>query len=254
MLKSIIRRRSDAPAGAVKEVVKASEPELERRGYRRSHITLPAYRLGVSPPNKGQKFPAEPLTPAEVWALVEACEQIGRAAKLRNQALIVLLWRSGLRCAEMLALYPKDLDLDVGRVAVLHGKGDKRRIVGLDAAACEMLRAWMAARTELGLGAGEPVFCVVNGPTRGLAVGSPYVRDLLKRLATVAGITKRVHPHGLRHTYASHLIDEGVPLHYLKRMLGHTSLAITEKYADHLNPFQAVERVNAVSWPAREAA
>jgi site-specific recombinase XerD len=224
---------------------------VDRRGYKRSPITIAEYRRGVAPPNKGRRLPAEPLSVAEVFALLDACELIGRRAGRRNRAMIVLFWRSGLRCAEVLALRPKDVDLERGRVAVLHGKGDRRRLVGLDPIACAELALWMVERQELGFGTGEPLFCVVEGPSKGLPINPPYVRELLKRLAYVAGITKRVHPHGLRHTYASYLLDQGVPLHVIRRMLGHSSLAITERYADHLNPFAALEEVRRVSWPDR---
>jgi integrase len=248
MLTSILRRRADATAG---ESRKTPEPELDRRGYRRSP------RKGTEPLNKGKRYPAEPLTGAEVYELLRACDRMARrpetggtiGAAKRNRALIMVLWRSGLRCAEVLALMPKDVDLEAGRIAVLRGKGAKRRTVGLDREACAMLAEWMAERAQLGVGVGEAVFCVINGPTRGQAINAPYVRDLLKRLARNAGIQKRVHPHGFRHTYAAWLLEQGVPVLDLQKMLGHTDPVMTFHYADHLLPFQALERVNGVQWP-----
>jgi site-specific recombinase XerD len=72
----------------------------------------------------------------------------------------------------------------------------------------------------------------------------------MKTLARKAGIEKRVHFHGLRHSYAAYLIDRSVPLHYIKRMLGHSSLIITERYCDHINPAQVLDTIGALEWPA----
>ena len=224
---------------------------LDRRGARRSPVTFAEFRQGQPARNKGMRLPAEPLTGAEVYALLDACT--GRAAS-RNRALIFCFWRSGLRCAEALALRPKDVDLDAGRITVLHGKGNKRRVVALDEEACYEVWCWAEDRAELGISAADPLFCVMTAPTTGYPLNSMYVRDLLKRLAVKADVQKRVHPHGLRHTYASYLLGQGVPVHYIRRMLGHTSLAITERYCDHLNPFEAAERVRGVRWPERLAA
>jgi site-specific recombinase XerD len=122
---------------------------FDRRGYLRSPVTLPSYRLGKEPPNKGLKFPPEVLTPSEILYLMTAASR-GRSCGLRNEALIVIGARAGLRCAEALALYPKDVDLHHGRVHVLHGKGNKSRVVALDPGACAIVRRWMEQRAELG--------------------------------------------------------------------------------------------------------
>lgn len=219
----------------------------DRRGYPRSPVTFPTYRAGQAPANKGHRYPAEPLSASEVVALVAQCRPTPTGQ--RDAALIVLLWRTGLRVAEALALLPKDIDLEHGRVAVLHGKGDKRRVVALDYGACRMIERWTTLRAELGFDHSSPVFCVVQGRSKGLTLHSSCVREMLKDRAREAGIEKRVHPHGLRHTYAAYLMDQGVPIHHIRRMLGHTSIAITEKYADHLNPAAVLEEMRALEWP-----
>lgn len=224
-----------------------SDDLLDRRGYPRSPITFPAYRLGQRPPNAGLRLPVEVLTGDEVHRLLEACGD-GPAGP-RNRAMLVLMWRAGLRCAETLALTPKDLDVSTGRVQVLHGKGDRRRLVAIDPDAIELLRPWLQQRQELGFTRIQPLVCVMQGPTAGLPLGHSYVRALCKQLAAAAHIEKRVHPHGLRHTYAAYLAEQGVPVHHIRRMLGHSSLAVTERYIDHLNPWQSVEVVRSVSWP-----
>lgn len=73
---------------------------------------------------------------------------------------------------------------------------------------------------------------------------------MLKRCAEVAGISKRVHVHGLRHTYASALLDAGVPIHYIRRALGHSSIAITEHYADHIHPARVLAVLAELEWPS----
>ena len=130
-------------------------------------------------------------------ALIQACSK--RAATgIRNRALIVTLYRAGLRISEALSLLPKDLDADAGTIRVLHGKGDKARVVGLDAGAWAILQLWLDRRAALGINGHARVFCTLKGRP----MKSAYVRTLLPRLARKAGIDRRVHPHGLRHTHA----------------------------------------------------
>ena len=83
---------------------------------------------------------------------------------------------------------------------------------------------------------------------KGKAVNSAYVRNLMKRLAAKVGIEKRVHPHGLRHTHAYELANEGTPLHVFQQQLGHSSLATTDRYIRHLNPQQVVEAMKGRTW------
>src|SRR5581483_8616188 len=151
---------------------------VDRRGYPRSPVTFPGYRKGQPPPNKGKRYPPQPLTGREVLSLLEACGR-GPCGK-RNRAMIVVMWRAGLRCAEMLALTPRDLDLDRGYVSVRHGKGDRARTVVLDAMACAVVGDWLEARRELRVRPGAPLFCVIKSPSRGEPIHSVYVRNLLK--------------------------------------------------------------------------
>jgi integrase/recombinase XerD len=201
---------------------------------------------GMKPPNAGRRFPPEPLTRAEALALLGG---FGRGpCGQRNRALCVLLWRSGLRISEALALYPRDVDTDAGTVRVRRGKGGKYRLIGVDAQALAVVQLWMAARAKLGLTGRQPLFCKVDARYRGGAMNAAYYRDALKRAAARAGIEKRVHPHGLRHTHAFELSLEGVPLNVIKAQLGHSSLATTERYINHLAPAQVVAAMQAREW------
>ena len=132
---------------------------------RQSPIVQPGYRKGEHPANYGRTLPPEPLTRDELERLLGTFGQ-GPCAK-RNVALIVVMWRSGLRVAETLALDPKDIDARAGTVTVLRGKGSKRRQVALDGYALAALERWMAIRARIGIGPRAPLFCCVDIRTRG---------------------------------------------------------------------------------------
>jgi integrase len=148
---------------------------------------------------KGQTFKPEPLTSQEVDQLLAGCS-LRAPTGIRNRALIMLLYRSGLRISEALALRPANIDLERHSARVLHGKGDKATVRPLHPSATVSLARWLDRRAQLGLRNGL-LFCTLQGGP----LASGYIRDLLKRLARKAGIGKRVHPHGLRHTYANEL-------------------------------------------------
>ena len=185
------------------------------------------------------KYPAEPLNADEVKALIARCSPRCPTG-LRNRALIVVLWRAGLRIAEALSLEPRDLD--DGVVRVRKGKGRKARTVALDPEAWAVLQTWLERKARLGIGGrgfstlqGEPML-------------SSYVRNLFKRLGQKAGLTKRIHAHGLRHSFAAGLADEKVDLRIVQQALGHTSLATTQRYVDHLRPTAVIDALKARTW------
>lgn len=209
---------------------------------RRSYVTLPGYRAGMKPANYGKRYPAEVLSRDEVARLLAACSRRGSAG-LRMRALIVLLYRSGLRISEALDLQVKDIDLEHGTIAVLHGKGDRSRVVGIDPQGQAVIERWLARRRELGLRGGI-VFCLITkGPRFGGRQHSSVVREALKSLAVKADIEKRVHPHGLRHTHAAEIAREGVPIHIIRKQLGHVDLGTTARYIDHLTPQDVIDAI-----------
>jgi site-specific recombinase XerD len=196
--------------------------------------------------NKGRRFPPEILTDDEVQRLIAACS--GKAPTgIRNRALITILYRAGLRVSEALSLYPKDLNPEVGTVRVLHGKGAKARTVGLDAASFAILACWLDVRQKLDINGQVPLFCTLQGKK----IKSSYVRALFKRLATKAGIERRVHPHGLRHTLAAQLALEGYPVNLIQLQLGHSSLPTTSRYLAHIAPGELINTMQARSWKLR---
>lgn len=227
---------------------RSKEPQFDSLGRVRPVVTRPGYRRGQRPPNYGRKLPAEVLTPREIARLIDACPITGPVGA-RNRALIVVLWRGGLRSAEALALETRDVDAHAGTVTIRHGKGNKRRVVGLDPAAFAMLEEWFTVRSRLGIDHG-PIFCTAVGKALGRPLGAPYWRETIKRLGEKAGIEKRVHTHGLRHTHAVELMREGVPLLVISRQLGHSNGLVTQRYLDHLEPGEVIATMRARTWAA----
>ncbi len=192
---------------------------------------------------KGRRFPPEPLTRAEVAALLQQCSRRAPTG-IRNRALIAVLYRSGLRIGEALALRPVDVDLEAGSIRVLHGKGDRSRTVGLDPSGVAFVEQWLERRRQLGLGRAATIFCTLKGEP----VRQKYVRALMARLQAKAGIEKRVHPHGFRHTFASELRGEGVDIGVISKLLGHSSIATTAVYLDHVNPVEVIDTIRRRTW------
>jgi len=178
----------------------------------------------------GKRYPIEVLTKDEVHALLEACGKETWTDR-RNHALLVLLWRTGLRIAEALALRPCDVDVQHGAIRVLHGKGGRARTVGIDRIGIEVLEGWMQEHRGMGYSSGEVLFITRSG----LPLSQGYLRRKIPELAQAAGIHKRVHAHGLRHTHASGLRAEGIDIAVIKRQLGHRSLMTTIEYLDHIS-------------------
>ncbi len=194
-------------------------------------------------PKPRRKLPPEVLNPDEVGALLAALKG-DCYIQIRNRALIAVLYRSGLRIAEALSLYPKDVDPGRSSIRVLRGKGGKSRTVGIDAGGLAMLTPWLERRTRMGFNGVHPLFC--SGWGKPLATG--YVRRMLPTLARRAGIAKRVHAHGLRHTHAAELREEGVDIGVISKQLGHSDISTTARYLDHIAPWAVVEAVRAREW------
>ena len=199
------------------------------------------------------KRPIEVLTPEEARTLIRAPSSRAPTG-IRNRALLTVMYRGGLRIAEALGLEPRDIDPDAGTIRVRVGKGAKARTVALDDGAMAVLVRWLDTRRALGInGRGRhPVFATITDGAGGLRKGSPlhgqYVREMVKRMAARAGIDKRVTPHTLRHTHAAELMAEGVPVNVIQQQLGHSNLATTSLYLDHIAPAERVARLRGREW------
>lgn len=185
----------------------------------------------------------ELLTPDEAAALVNASSSRAPTG-LRNRALLAVMYRSGLRPGEALALRPGDVDLVAGTVTVPARKGGRRRTTGLDATTRGLIATWLARRHERGIGDDRPLFCTLAGEP----VKPAYVRELLPRLARRAEIRKRVHPLALRYANAAELAEEGVPASVIDRHLGVAPAGGARRYRRPVSDADVAATVAARTW------
>jgi integrase len=211
-------------------------PLLDAAGRLRSPATMPGFHRGRPPRNRGLRYPADPPPVEEVVAVMRVAGE--SAYGLRTRALIVVLWRAGLRISEALALAESDLDRDRGAILVRRGKGGKRREVGMDRWAWEQIDPWLRLRISLRVGA---LLCVVHGPTQGRPWSAAGVRETLRQLAVRAGVRRRFAPHQLRHAHAVEMAREGVPLNVIQRQLGHANLGITSIYLQGIDNSEIID-------------
>ncbi len=189
-------------------------------------LTNPA--AGIRTPKHPKHLPRH-LRPGEVETLIEQPEG-GDDLALRDRAFLELLYASGLRVGELVSLDWNDLDLD-GRVLRVLGKGGKERMVPFGKPAAEALRAWRrAAASRPAPDARERDVDAVFLNSRGGRLTDRSVRRLLDRYADSAQLPPGIHPHTLRHTFATHLLEGGADLRAIQELLGHSSLATTQKY------------------------
>lgn len=192
--------------------------------------------------------PTEPmsddlLTPDEAGALIHASSSRAPTG-MRNRALVAIMYRSGLRPGEALALRTTDVDLEAGTVAVPARKGGRRRLTGLDATTRELIGAWTARRDERGIGDEAPLFCTLAGEM----IKAAYVRELLPRLARRAHIRKRVHPLALRYANAAELAEEGMPASMIDRHLGVAPTGGARRYRRPVSEADVAMAVAARRW------
>jgi integrase/recombinase XerC len=184
----------------------------------------------VSSPRLPKKLPSY-LAESEAATIIEL-PQGGSLQNLRDRAILELLYASGLRVSELVGLNEDNLDMDQETVRVL-GKGKKERIVPFGSYAARALLEYLnekhARRLSVTDGAGTvPVFVSVRRGSRRLA--SRDVQRLVARLRLKLSATRRVTPHTLRHSFATHLLEHGADLRSIQELLGHESLSTTQKY------------------------
>ena len=217
-------------------------------GHRRSPVTLPGFHEGRVPRNKGRRYPADPPTVEEIIAVMREAGSSPDGARMR--ALMVILWRAGLRIGEALDLAETDLDASRGAVLVRRGKGGRRREVGMDRWGWSQLEPWMAVRCQLPVGA---LLCVIRGATAGRRWESSSARKQLARTAVRAGVRRRFAPHQLRHAHAVEMAHEGVPLVVIQRQLGHANLGVTSIYLQGIDSSEIIDTVHSRPAPVISA-
>ena len=171
-------------------------------------------------PKRKRKLPVV-LTEAEVNHLVEA------SSDLREQAILMTLYSAGLRLGELIALQPADIDSAAMRIRVRAGKGGKERRVMLSETLLTGLRRYFRQY--------RPERWLFYGRSPQEPISPRAVQKLVASAAVRAGLRKRVSPHVLRHSFATHLLEHGTNLRYIQELLGHRSLKTTMVYT-HVSP------------------
>jgi len=152
---------------------------------------------------------------------VDSASPTSESLKLRNKLILALLYSSGLRVSELVTLQTNNIDLEE-RTIRIRGKGEKDRIVLFDDATKEMMEEFLQKRSC------DSEYLFVN--RRGNHLTPRYVQMMIKDYARVAGIKKKVTPHILRHSFATHLLKNGVDIRAIQQLLGHSNLSTTQIY------------------------
>ncbi|MDE7159751.1 MAG: tyrosine recombinase XerD [Muribaculaceae bacterium] len=184
----------------------------------------------IDPPGMGRTLP-DVLSVEEIDAMIAAIPQ-EKAEALRNRTIIETLYGSGLRVSELVDARLSHLNLDEG-VLLVEGKGSKQRIVPLSGVCVRLMERYIAEdRAALDIKPGSSDIIFLN--RRGRRLTRVMVFYIIRDLAALAGIPRKVSPHTLRHSFATHLLEGGASLASIRAMLGHESIATTEIYV-HLD-------------------
>ncbi len=173
-------------------------------------------------PKKEKSLPVF-LTVDEVFNLINSIDQDG-ILPLRDLAIIELLYSSGLRVSEISKIKILDIDRKEGLVKV-SGKGNKERIVPFGSKAGEAILKYLERRSELK--PKDDHFFLNN---RGTGITARSIDRIVKKYGLLSGISKKISPHALRHTFATHLLGSGADLRSIQELLGHSSLSTTQRY------------------------
>jgi integrase/recombinase XerD len=220
----------------LEELVRAGiSPRSQARALsaiRQLHLLLVTERIAaadptdeIGTPRPGRRLP-EPLSRDEVERLLAAIDP-KPAAGPRDRAMIELLYATGLRVSELVGLGINDVDLE-GRVLLARGKGSKERMVPIGAPAAEAVKSYMAGCRDRLLKRRRSRDLFVT-PRGGRLTRQGFAK-LLLRHARAAGIARRISPHKLRHSFATHLLEGGADLRAVQAMLGHADVSTTQIY------------------------
>ena len=196
--------------------------------------------IGLRAPKSARNLP-HALSPDEAVRMMEL-PTAGDILAVRDKAMFELFYSSGLRLAELVSLDPVALDFADAAVRVI-GKGAKTRIVPLGSYAISALQAWLVLRGQLAKQDETALFVNRNGSR----IGSRAVQLRMSGWGIKQGITSGVHPHLLRHSFASHVLQSSGDLRAVQEMLGHTSISTTQVYT-HLD-FQYLSKVYDAAHP-----
>jgi integrase/recombinase XerC len=200
----------------------------------------------ASNPCAGLRAPKSPRTLPQALSPDDASRMVDlptdTTESIRDKAIFELFYSSGLRLAELVNLDPGQLDLSAGEVRVT-GKGSKTRIVPLGQFAITALKAWLVVRDQLAK-EGEAALFVGH---RGSRISPRVVQLRMKQWGIKQGIASNVHPHLLRHSFATHVLQSSGDLRAVQEMLGHASISTTQVYT-HLD-FQYLSKIYDAAHP-----
>lgn len=177
----------------------------------------------------GEKLP-DVLSVEEIDGMVAAID-MSASEGARNRAIIETLYGSGLRVSELCALRMSRINLDEQYV-IVDGKGSKQRMVPLSPVCVEAIESYLPQRGAAGIKPGQEDILFLN--RRGSALTRVMIFYIVRDLAALAGVKRKVSPHTLRHSFATHLLEGGANLRAIQEMLGHESISTTEIYV-HLD-------------------
>jgi integrase/recombinase XerD len=196
---------------------------LYRRGFR---LSDPAAQIEL--PRADVRLPRLVLSPREVLRILAAAGRARDTTALRDRAILETLYATGIRVSELAKLLPYDVDTEERLVRVVQGKGRKDRTVPLTKAAASAIESYLlSGRGELLSGKTTPYLFLAE---HGGYLHRALVGRIVKRYADAARIRKRVTCHVLRHSVATHLLRGGADIRQIQALLGHSSLATTERY------------------------
>jgi integrase/recombinase XerD len=179
----------------------------------------------IETPKKEQHLP-EVLSLEEIDKMIAQID-LSKNESHRNRAIIEMLYGSGLRVSELVNLRLSDIYLQEGYMRIT-GKGSKQRLVPISAEATKWFQYWLIDRNTLNIKQEASDIAFLNRYGRQLT--RAMIFTIIKQLATAAGITKNISPHTLRHSFATHLLQNGADLRVIQQLLGHESISTTEIY------------------------
>ncbi len=192
--------------------------------YRETTMGEPSPARSIRSPKSERRLPSI-LQQDEVRRLIEVAPDDSSTAAVRDRAIFETLYSTGLRVSELVGLNWCDIDDELGMVMVRSGKGNKDRLVPIGEPALDALKAWQRAM---------PIAWESDGPViinlRGGRLTTRSVEMILQRRIAAAGVSAGITPHGLRHSFATHMLSNGADLRSIQEMLGHASLATTQRY------------------------
>lgn len=191
--------------------------------------------LDIRAPKSGKRLP-KALDADQTRHLLDSEEASGTPLDRRDQAMMELLYGCGLRLAELISLNLDSIDITAGQVRVT-GKGNKTRLLPVGKPALAALRRWLSVRGQL-TSPDQPALFVSQ---RGRRVSPATVQQRLRQAAVKRGLGEHLHPHKLRHSYATHLLESSGDLRAVQELLGHANLSTTQVYT-HLD-FQHLARI-----------